>query len=98
MPYFAFRCTNCNAYDERYQNVRKCYMCGKHALVRAKHPGNKEAMKQAAKEWLTARDIIAKALMEMSRMDKAIAEQYAAAILARLASNRPPLILEFLDR
>ncbi len=62
-------------------------------------------MDTVAREWLTARNIIARFLVEldprMSRLHEegysTIAEHNAAAIIARLAGNDPPILLNFIE-
>ncbi len=50
-------------------------------------------MEAIAREWLISRNVIRQALMEMGQpLD--IAERNAAAIIARLASHDPPILLE----
>lgn len=62
-------------------------------------------MNKIAREWLAARDVIAKFFLELSphfkKVDprwpdrQTLAESNAAAILARLASHKPPILLQF---
>lgn len=56
----------------------------------------KNTLEEIGKEWLVARDIIADFLGEiLSHMSRGHLEHNAAAIIARLANNKPPILLEF---
>lgn len=56
--------------------------------------GEKEMLSKVAGEWLAARSIIASALMEWHMADPpGLADEYAAAIIARLANHKPPILL-----
>lgn len=54
---------------------------------------NETALQEAAREWLKARTVIAEAIRELAPMTQACAEHNAAAIIARLASCEPPLLI-----
>ena len=55
-------------------------------------------LNDAAMEWLAARDIIAAAIQELRRdFPKEETERVAAAILARLANHKPPIITSFVE-
>lgn len=59
-------------------------------------PTEQETMNAIAREWLAARTVIADFLAEISggqRVHKSVHEHNAAAILARLAHHKPPILI-----
>ncbi len=60
---------------------------------------SQESMNEAAREWLASRAVIAAFLREMRPdLSQAQIEHNAAAVLARLASHKPPILTSFADR
>ncbi len=55
-------------------------------------------MNEIAREWLAARNVIAEIIRELVPLTRAAAEHNAAAIIARLAHHKPPILLRSEDQ
>ena len=57
-----------------------------------------DQLQRVAEEWVTARDVIAEVLIQYAHVTEARGRRLAEAIIARLAANKPPILLEIEKR